>query len=326
MILLTHPQAMRDLYYGVDALEALRRLGPVRINRDGPLLGDKLVRAAAGCQVIVADRSVPAPASLFTALPDLVAFVRNAVDIRTVDVPAASAAGVLVTQASPGFVAAVAELVVGQIIDLCRNVSASVCHYRAGRQPPQRMGRQIAGSTVGIVGYGRIGRRLHTLLAAMEATVLVHDPYIEAAEVEMVGLPELFARCGIVVCLAVATAETAGLMDDAAFAAMRPGALFINASRGELVDEAAMADALDRGHLAGAALDVGSAPDQMPSFDLASRPDVVATPHVGGLTQEAADHQAMETVRQVEAILRGDAPAGSVNTASARRLAARTSA
>jgi len=320
MILLTHTNAARGLYYGPSVVAALQALGPVRINRDGPLSGEKLIRAAAGCRVIVADRAVPAPAALFEALPDLVAFVRNAVDIRTIDVPAASKAGVLVTQASPGFVPAVAELVLGTTIDLCRGISDSVGHFRAGRQPPARMGRQIAGATIGVIGYGGIGRRLVRLLQAMDADVLVHDPYSDTEGVTAVDLQTLLSRSNIVICLAVATPETAGLMDAAAFAAMPPGALFINASRGELVDEGALTDALDRGHLAGAALDVGKAADQMPSFELASRPDVVATPHIGGLTEEAAEHQAMETVRQTEAILRGEAPVGSVNEASAKRL------
>jgi D-3-phosphoglycerate dehydrogenase len=322
MILLTHTNAARELYYGPRAVAALQALGPVRLNRDGPLVGDKLVRAAAGCRVIVADRAVPAPASLFEALPDLVAFVRNAVDIRTADVDAASAAGVLVTQASPGFVPAVSELVIGVIVDLCRGVSSAVCHYRAGRQPPIRMGRQIAGSTVGVIGYGGIGKRVVRLLEAMDATVLVHDPYAELADVHAVEMQALLAGSDIVVCLATASPETAGLIDEAAFAAMQPGALFVNASRGELVDEEALVDALERGHLAGAAIDVGMAADQMPSFELASRPDVIATPHIGGLTVAAAEHQAMETVRQTEAILRGEAPPGSVNRSMATRLSA----
>jgi D-3-phosphoglycerate dehydrogenase len=263
---------------------------------------------------------VPAPASLFAALPDLVGFVRAAVDIRTVDVAAASKAGVLVTQASPGFVPAVSELVIGMIVDLCRGISTSVCHYRAGRQPPIRMGRQIAGSTVGVIGCGGIGTRVVRMLEAMDATVLVHDPYAEVSRVKSVELRTLLPQSDIVVCLAVSSDETALLMDQMAFAAMKPGALFVNASRGELVDEDALVDALERGHLAGAAVDVGMAPDQMPSFELASRPDVVATPHVGGLTDAAAEHQAMETVRQTEAILRGEAPPGSVNRAHATRL------
>jgi D-3-phosphoglycerate dehydrogenase len=322
MILLTHTNATRGLYYGPRAVAALQSLGPVRLNRDGPLVGDKLIRAAAGCRVIVADRAVTAPASLFDALPDLVAFVRNAVDIRTVDVDAASKAGVLVTQTSPGFVPAVSELVIGVIVDLCRGISTSVCHYRAGRQPPVRMGRQIAGSTVGVIGYGGIGQRVVRLLQAMEANVLVHDPYADLAGLRGVELRALLSSADIVVCLATASPETAGLMDQSAFATMQPGALFVNASRGELVDEEALVDALERGHLAGAAVDVGMAADQMPSFDLASRPDVVATPHIGGLTEAAAEHQAMETVRQTEAILRGEAPPGSVNRSMATRLGA----
>ena len=284
------------------------------------MLGDALIQAAQGCTIIVADRAVPAPASLFRALPGLVAFVRNAVDIRTVDVPGASGQGVLVTQASPGFVAAVAELVVGAMVDLCRGVSLAVGEYRAGRQPPVRMGRQIAGSTIGIIGYGAIGRRLARLLTAMDATVLVSDPHAMADGPEQLPLHALLARADIVVCLAIANATTANLLDTAAFAAMRPGGLFINASRGELVDDAALADALDRGHLAGAALDVGRAPDQMPIAGLAARRDVIATPHIGGLTREAAEHQAMETVQQTAAILRGVVPGGAVNAAAAYRI------
>ena len=312
LILLTHSDAARELYYGARALAELQALGDVRLNETGaPLAGESLVAAARGVRIIVADRAIPAPAELFAALPDLVAFCRGAVDIRTVDVAAATAAGVLVTRASPGFVPAVCELIVGLAIDLCRGVTASVVSYRAGAQPPVRMGRQIAGSAVGIIGHGAIGRELARLMQALGATVIIADPY--AKDVETVPLATLLAQSDIVVCLAVANAETANLMDAAAFAAMRPGALFINASRGELVDEAALADALDRGHLAGAALDVGRAPDQMPSSGLAQRPDVLATPHIGGLTRPAADHQALETVRQVAAILAGTVPDGAVN-------------
>jgi D-3-phosphoglycerate dehydrogenase len=101
---------------------------------------------------------------------------------------------------------------------------------------------------------------------------------------------------------------------------MKPGAYFINASRGNLVDERALREALDSGHLAGAALDVGRAADQMPSPDLARHPRVIATPHIGGLTPPAIQHQALETVAQATAILRGVFPPGAVNAPDARRL------
>jgi D-3-phosphoglycerate dehydrogenase len=107
---------------------------------------------------------------------------------------------------------------------------------------------------------------------------------------------------------------------------MKRDSYFINASRGELVDEAALRDALDSGRIAGCALDVGRAPDQMPSPALAAHPKVVATPHIGGLTPPAAEHQALETVQQLAALLRGEVPAGVVNADRAHRLAAWRSA
>jgi D-3-phosphoglycerate dehydrogenase len=97
---------------------------------------------------------------------------------------------------------------------------------------------------------------------------------------------------------------------------MQPHAFFINLSRGNLVDEAALAAALRENRIAGAALDVGRALDQMPSPELARLPNVIATPHVGGLTPQAIEHQSAETVRQVAAIIKGEAPAGAVNAIS----------
>jgi D-3-phosphoglycerate dehydrogenase len=110
------------------------------------------------------------------------------------------------------------------------------------------------------------------------------------------------------------------MMDAQAFAAMKRGAFFINASRGNLVDDAALVVALDAGHLAGAAVDVGRAPDQMPSPAVACHPRVIATPHIGGLTPPAIEHQALEAVAQTAAILQGRIPPGAVNAAQATRM------
>ena len=123
------------------------------------------------------------------------------------------------------------------------------------------------------------------------------------------------------VCLAPATAETENLFDAPAFARMKPTAYFVNAARGDLVDESALERALDGGRIAGCALDVGRAPDQMPTPRLARHPKVIATPHVGGLTPEAAEHQALETVVQLASLIEGRIPRGAVNAEHAARLA-----
>ena len=117
-------------------------------------------RGGARCRHLVADRMTPGPGEIFPKLPALRAFVRCAVDIRNIDVAAASADGVLVTQASPGFVQSVAELALGFMVDLSRGVSRATADYHAGRMPEVAMGRQLAGSQIGIIGYGSIGRYL----------------------------------------------------------------------------------------------------------------------------------------------------------------------
>jgi len=274
-----------------------------------------LIAAARDADLIVADRLTAAPAEVFTALPQLRAIVRCAVDIRNIDVDAASRAGVLVTRASPGFVQSVSELALGFMIDLSRGVSRATSDYHAGRAPAVVMGRQLSGSTVGIIGYGSIGRYLARMSLALGMTVLATDPFVTIGDPGVIQLPldDLLRRSDHVVCLVVANEATEKLIGAAQFALMRADAVFINLSRGELVDEAALLAALREGRMAGAAMDVGRARDQMPSAALASLPNVIATPHIGGLTPPAIEHQALETVRQVQAIVAGGSPAGAVN-------------
>ena len=315
-ILLTHSPETRENYYGPRALAGLRALGEVKLNEtDAPLEGRALIDAARDCDLIVSYRQSPAPAELFASLPGLVAFLRCAIDIRNVDVAAASRAGVLVTQASAGFVASVSELVFTMMIDLARGVTLAASHYHAGEVPLARMGRELSGATLGVIGYGAIGRRVAELGRAFAMRVLVTDPYakVDAAGVEQVPLVRLLAEADFVVPLAVATAETENLMNDAAFSMMKRGAFLVNVSRGNLVDEPALERALDSGQLAGAALDVGRDPDQMPTPRIGRRPDVIATPHIGGLTLPAIEHQSMGTVAQAAEILKGRAPRGAVN-------------
>jgi D-3-phosphoglycerate dehydrogenase / 2-oxoglutarate reductase len=315
-ILLTHTPEMRRNYYGPRALAELEKVGEVVLHEAAaPLDTPSLIGRAAGCHVIVADRATACEGRIFAALSQLVAVVRVAVDVRNIDIDAATASGVLVTQASRSWVAAVSELLIGLMIDAARGISRSNMAYKAGRQPDVRAGRQLAGSTAGIIGYGPLGRRVAELAIAFGMRVLVNDPYVrvEHPGITQVGLDELLSGADFVLPLAVATEETENLIGAAQLRTMRSNAILINLSRGNLIDEAALIAALDEGRISGAALDVGRAPDQMPSPEIARRNDVTATPHIGGLTLEAIEGQALETVGQVREIVSGRIPQGAVN-------------
>ena len=317
-ILLTHSPEARANYFGERALEGLRRVGEVVLyEKQVPLVGEALVAAAADCDIVLSYRVSPGPAQLFERLPRLIAFMRCAIDIRNVDVAAASKAGVLVTQASAGFVTSVTEMVLGFLVDLSRGITSAAHLYHHNRVPPVRMGRELKGSTLGVIGYGAIGREVVRIGKTLGMRVLVNDPYVKG--IEQVPLDVLLGESDFVVPLAVATAETENLIDRNAFSKMKRGAYFINVSRGNLVDEAALEAALDSGRLAGCAMDVGRAPDQMPTPRLAARADVVATPHIGGLTLPAIEHQVLETVAQAAEIVKGRAPKGAVNAGHWKR-------
>ncbi|HWK94055.1 MAG TPA: NAD(P)-dependent oxidoreductase [Pseudolabrys sp.] len=324
-VLLTHTPDMLANYYGDRALAALRELCDVRLNDTGKALDTAaLVKLSQGCEIIVSDRLAAGPAEFFAQAPSsLVAFLRVAVDIRNIDVAAASKAGILVTHATPGFLASVAEQTIGFMIDLGRHVSRYTAEYRAGLDPTPVMGRQLAGATLGILGYGAIGQYLARLGVAFGMKVMVSDPFktITDPGITQGSFEDVLAASDFLVCLVIANEETENLMNAAAFARMKKSAYFINMSRGNLVDEKALEDALDRKLIAGAAMDVGRAADQKPSLFLAKRPDVIANPHTGGLTPDAAEHQAFDTVNQVRDILAGKMPPGAANPDDAHRLA-----
>ena len=321
-VFLTHSPEDREAYYG-RALPELRGVAEVVLNPlDRDLETSELIEAADGCQVIIAHRSTPGEAALFAGSPDLVAFLRCAVDISTIDVETASATGVLVGRADKSFVASTAELALALMLDLARNVTESTIDFRAGGQPPQRAGVQLRGRVAGIIGYGAIGSYLAAILRDLGLRVLVTDPLVDATAdgFEQCDLLELLARSEFVLPLAPASPSTVDMIDAEALRAMRPGAMLVNVSRGELLDEDAVAAALDAGRLGGLAMDVGRSSDQRPSPELARRPGVIATPHLGGLTPENADAQAMSSVEQVAAMASGAIPPRTVNAEHADRL------
>lgn len=301
-----------------DRLE--RSVELVRQRGHSPLDGPALARAAAGCELLIAYRSTACAAATLQALPELRALLRAAVDVSTIDLDEASRQGVLVTRVSPGFFNAVAELGVGLMIDLARGVTLQRLRLARGETAPPRQGRELAGAVLGFVGYGGIARHLNGLARSLGMRTLAHDPMRSQADIPLLPLDDLLATADFVVCLAASTPRTRHLFDAQAFASMKPGAFFLNLSRGELVDEDALERALDTGHLAGAALDVGSAADQKPAARFHGRADVVLSQHIGASTHQARERQTLDTLEQVEAIVSGRLPAGAINTPDAHRF------
>jgi len=316
-VLLTHNRDLLENFYSPKAVDLLCKIVDLRMNEsDTPLTGEALVAAAQGCQAIVSDRLAAGPREVLERLKGVKAFIRCAVDIRNIDVDAASDNDILVCRCSAGYADAVAEHAIALMLDLARGISADVARYHAGQsRHAMTLRRQLAGAHVGVIGYGAIGRRIIDLALAFAMKVSVYDPYVTVRHgaVRAVGLHELLSEPDFVVCAAYATSETAGMMNADAFARMRKTAYFINISRGVLVNEEALEHALTSGTIAGAGLDVGLGPDEQPSLRLARLPNVIATPHTAALMREPSEHQALETVDQVRAILEDRLPPHAVN-------------
>ncbi|MCX7143471.1 MAG: hydroxyacid dehydrogenase [Proteobacteria bacterium] len=283
-----------------------------------------LQQAAGDCDIVLADRLTEVDAAFFDNAPRLIAFVRAVVDTKGVDIDAASRNGILVASAAATFVPGVTEWIVGQMINLARGTFDYVQQYRAGLIPDLAAGprgRQLAGRTAGILGLGKIGGNLARILQALEMRVLGCDPHLANLPpgVGRASFDQLLREADFVICLAKHTGETDRLMNAAAFARMQRSAFFVNASRGGLVDEAALADALAQGVIAGAALDVGSAAGDTPPARLGAMHNVLATPHVAP-SIDANHAQGRLAIAMVASVLRGEIPDGAINPEAASRI------
>lgn len=321
-VFLSHNPEDLGVYFK-KAYEALDGMVEVTLNpKESNLSTEELIQAAAGCQVIVCHRATHGKKEIFESLSDMAVFIRPQVDISDVDVAAAEANEVLVLNSVPAFIPATAEMALALMLDLARDVTASTMEFKAGRMPPSNMGRQLNGSTAGIIGYGAIGSYLAKKLKALGMRVLVNDPYVSCREedIEQVDLKALLENSDFVLPLAVATEETENLINRKTIGWMKPDVYFVNVSRGNLVDEDALAEAYRAGRIGKIAMDVGRGSDQRPSAQLAEMEGVVATPHLGGLTVQNAEAQAWSAVEQVEAILQRQMPPRAVNPQSDARL------
>jgi phosphoglycerate dehydrogenase-like enzyme len=253
------------------------------------------------------------------------------VGIERVDVDAATEHGVWVARIageSSGNADSVAELAVLHLLTLARTLDDARAVLRDGRWEDRNAGTSLLGATVLIVGLGAIGTAVARRLAPFGARLLAvraHPELGGPAEVTDIAgprrLPGLLATADAVVCCPMLSDETAGMFGAAAFAAMKPGALFVNVARGGLVDEAALLAALESGQVGGAGLDVYSQEPPGADSPLLRHPRVVATPHVGGLTEVMFRRTAGLFAANLQRWAAGEAPRWAVNTPSPGRPA-----
>lgn len=236
--------------------------------------------------------------------PGLMLVGRAGTGVDNIDMEAASRRGIVAMNTPDANSIAAAEQTLALLMALMRNIVPAANSLAAGRWDRSAfLGAELAGKTLGIVGFGRIGREVARRARAFDMTLLAYDPFVSEdlarqCEARLTPLDELFALSDIVTLHLPVTKTTRHLVDAKRLAGMKRGARLINCARGGLVDEAALHQALESGHLAGAALDVF---EQEPPGDspLPGRRDVVATPHLGASTREAQQNVSIELARQV---------------------------
>ena len=269
---------------------------------------------------------------IFDRAPDLVAVCRTGIGCDSIDLEAATRRGVAVCNAPDGPTISTAEHTAALILaaskslmragNQLRNASGDGDHYAT------HLGIELYGKTLGLVGFGRIARRVAAIGSGLSMHVQAYDPYIpdEAFSSPVVRAPtleELLAAADVVSVHVPMNPTNARMFDADAFAAMKPGSVFVNAARGGLVDQDALVDALDSGHLFGAGLDVTDPEPLDPTHPLLHRPNVTVTPHVAAGTDEARVRMFKPAVDQALMVIGGRRPPHLVNPGSWDRVLAR---
>ena len=273
----------------------------------------------ADADALIVRSAVKADTALFEKAPNLRVVGRAGVGVDNVDLDAATRRGVLVLNTPGGNATSVAEHTIALMLSLARSIPDAAASVRAGRWEKKKfMGRELRGKTLGIVGLGRIGMEVAKRARAMEMQVIAYDPYVSPAVArdtanQIVSLDELCARSDYVTLHVSLTPETERMIGAETLAKMKAGVRLINCGRGELADEPALAAAIASGHVAGAALDVFSVEPPPPDHPLARLPQVIATPHIAGSTEEAQEIVGIRIAEQVRDYLKSGVILGAVN-------------
>lgn len=294
------------------ALDLLRR--EARVDVRTALDPDELVDVVGAYDGLVVRGTTEVTSEVIEAATALRGIARVGFAVDNIDVAAASERGILVVHSPGARTQAVAELTIGLMLAVLRQIPAADRSLKEGRWERRAFrGRQLAGMTVGVVGYGRIGREVARLARAFGATVKAYTQTPRPLEhAKHVDFQDLLSESDIVTLHATLTPTTRHLIDRRAIDQMRDGVVIINTAAGGLIDEPALLEAIERGKVAGAGLDV-FATEPPAARELIEHPRVVTTPRIGGSTVEADREVSTLALESLLAVLRGEQPETVVN-------------
>jgi D-3-phosphoglycerate dehydrogenase len=301
-------------------IEELKRSFSVTVESDLWKFPDKLGSVLPGYEALIVRNQTQVDARLLSMAVDLKIIGRAGAGLDNIDVPAATAKGIVVVSTPDQNSISVAELAVGMMIGLARKIPAANQHAHGGGWERQRfVGTELYGRNFGGVGLGRIGFLTATRARALGMNILAHDNYISPDAVavaethaELLSLNELLAQADFVSCHVPLTPETRHFFNYERFCRMKPSAFFLNLARGEVVEEAGLIRALQEKKLAGAGLDVREQ-EPAPAGPLSGMDNVILTPHIAAFTREAQDRVLAAVCQDLTAVLEGRAPKNFVN-------------
>lgn len=292
-------------------------VGEVRYNSTGrPLPAAELRALLPGVDGYIAGLDQIDASALDTA-ESLQVIARYGVGLDGVDLAVATAKGIVVTNTPGANAQAVSELTIGLMLSLARQICAGNQAVRQGEWP-RYAGVGLQGKTVGLLGFGTIGREVAARLRSFGCQLLATDPNVTAPEAEangarLVPLAQLLSDADFISLHAALLSETRGIVDRDFLQRMKPGSFLVNTARGELIDEDALLQALQEGRLAGAALDCFSQEPPVESNPLLRMPQVVVTPHTGAHTDQAMNRMGRMALESCLAVLQGERPEHVVN-------------
>ena len=267
--------------------------------------------------------AVKVNADVLAKAPKLRVIGRAGVGVDNVDLPAATAAGVLVMNTPGGNAVAVAEHTLGLMLCMTRSLPQAIASTKSGKWEKKKfMGSELRGKTLGILGLGYIGQEVAKRARGFEMKIVASDPYANskiAADlgVSLVSLDELYAQSDYITLHVAITKETNNMLNDDAFAKMKTGVRIVNCARGELIDGEALTRAIQSGKVAGAAIDVFETEPPPAGDPLLALETVLATPHIGGSTGEAQEIVGVRIVEQVVEYLQRGIAVNAVNAVGA---------